>query len=100
MNGCFCCGPTESPLTEEHVWPKWVSKLLRGNYDADHFVHIRSAGSSTEGYWKSPHLQVTADALCDMCNNVWLSNFENQVIKQLASPLILGESTLIKPADQ
>lgn len=100
MNECFFCGPTERPLTEEHVWPKWVSKLLRGKYGSDHFVHIRSTGSSTEGCWKSPHLQITTDTLCDTCNNVWLSNFENQVIKPLVSPLALGESTPIKPADQ
>lgn len=99
MNECFFCGPTECPLTEEHVWPKWVSKLLQDKYGADHFVHIRSTGSSTKGYWKSPHLQVTIDSLCETCNNVWLSNFENQV-KPLISPLVLGESTLIKPADQ
>ncbi len=68
MNECFFCGPTERPLTDEHVWPKWVSKLLQDKYGADHFVHIRSTGSSTEGYWKSPHLQVTIDSLCETCS--------------------------------
>jgi hypothetical protein len=38
MNNCFFCGPTDNPLTEEHVWPKWVSKLLKGKYGSDHFV--------------------------------------------------------------
>ncbi len=32
MNICFFCGPTERPLTEEHVWPQWVSGLLLGKY--------------------------------------------------------------------
>lgn len=101
MNICLFCGPTERQLTEEHVWPKWVSALLRGKYGSVHFVHVRSTGSSTTGLWKSPNLQVTTKTVCDNCNNVWLSNFENQVIKPLVTPLILGDTpVLIKPADQ
>jgi hypothetical protein len=36
MNQCFFCGPTENKITEEHVWPFWVSELLRGKYGSDH----------------------------------------------------------------
>jgi hypothetical protein len=47
MNPCFFCGPTENKITEEHVWPLWMSELLRGKYGSDHFIHVRStAGSS------------------------------------------------------
>src|SRR5438128_242958 len=101
MNNCFFCGPTENPLTEEHVWPKWVSKLLFGQYDSDHFIHVRSEGDSTTGLWKSRYLQITTDTVCDRCNNVWLSNFENNAVKPLATPLIQGnQDVIIKPADQ
>jgi hypothetical protein len=81
------------------VWPKWVSKLLRGNYGSDHFVYICSTGDDTTGLWKSPHLQVITETVCDDCNNVWLSNFENTIIKPLATPLILGDETVIRPID-
>jgi hypothetical protein len=74
MNQCFVCGPTENKITEEHVWPFWVSELLRGKYGSDH---------------------------CDKCNNNWLSAFENNDIRPLATPLILGEWVdIIKPDDQ
>ncbi len=101
MHECFFCGLTERPLTEEHVWPIWVSKLLRRKYGSDHFVHIRSTGNNTSGLWKAPVLKVTTKSVCDKCNNDWLSGFENDVIKPIASPLILGEPIdIIKPADQ
>jgi hypothetical protein len=101
MNECFFCGPTANPLTEEHVWPKWVSKILFGQYNSDHFVHVRSEGDSTTGLWKSRYLQVTTDTVCDQCNNVWLSNFENNAVKPLATPLIEGnQDIIIKPAEQ
>ena len=101
MNECFFCGPTANPLTEEHVWPKWVSKILFGQYNSDHFVHVRSEGDNTTGLWKSRYLQVTTDTVCDQCNNVWLSNFENKAVKPLATPLIEGnQDVIIKPAEQ
>src|SRR5205814_1498305 len=101
MNQCFFCGPTENKITEEHVWPLWVSELLRGKYGSDHFIHVRSTGSETTGLWKSPNLKVTTETVCDRCNNNWLSAFENDDVRPLATPLILGERVdIIKPDDQ
>lgn len=101
MNECFFCGPTDNKLTEEHVWPIWVSKLLRGKYGSNHFVHVRSTGDKTTGLWRSPNLNVTTKTVCDQCNNVWLSRFENEDVKPLARPLIVGsEAVLLRPTDQ
>ena len=101
MNQCFFCGPTENKITAEHVWPLWVSELLRGKYGSDHFIHVRSTGSDTTGLWKSSNLKVTNKTVCDRCNNNWLSAFENDDIRPLATPLILGERVdIIKPDDQ
>ena len=90
MNWCFFCGPTDSPLTKEPVWPKWVSMLLLGQYNTDHFRHLRAAGDNTTANWRSRHLDVTTKTVCSDCNNEWLSIFENDQIKPLASPLIVG----------
>jgi hypothetical protein len=45
INECFFCGATENPLTEEHVWPQWVSRLLFGKYESTHFVNVRSTSA-------------------------------------------------------
>ena len=91
MNECFFCGTTDSPLTKEHVWPKWVSRLLQGRYNSDHFQHLRAVGDTTTANWRSPqYLDVTTATVCSGCNNEWLSIFENDQIKPLASPLIVG----------
>src|SRR5437773_2520690 len=101
MNECFFCGPTGNPLTEEHVWPQWVSRLLKGRYGSDHFVHIRSTGDDTTGLWKNANLDVTTETVCDKCNNVWLSDFENLEVKPIAEPLITNAgSYIITPAQQ
>lgn len=100
MNLCFFCGPTEEKITKEHVWPQWVSELLRGKYGSDHFIHIRSTDTESKAF-KSSILDFTANILCARCNNVWLSMFENDKVKPLAAPLILCEPVeIVRPDDQ
>ena len=101
MHECFFGGSTENPLTEEHLWPTWVSKLLKGKYGSDHFVHVRSTGDSTTGLWKSPDLKVTTDEICKRCNNEWLSVLENEQVEPIATPLILDQGgDVIELSDQ
>jgi hypothetical protein len=101
MNECFFCGPTESPLTEEHVWPRWVSRLLFGKYDSTHFINVRSTAESTTALRKSGSIDVTTKTVCAKCNNEWLSDFENRKIRPLAAPLITGiDDLVLSPDDQ
>ena len=44
---------------------------------------------------------MTTETVCDKCNNNWLSAFENDDIRPIATPLIVGERVdIIKPDDQ
>ena len=91
---CFFCGQTTGPLTNEHVWPEWVSKLLFercGPSDLAHFFrHVTATEDTTTPTGTSRKLDVTTRTVCRDCNCQWLSNFETR-IKPLASPLIAGE---------
>lgn len=101
VNICFFCGPTERRITEEHIWPLWVSRLLMGRYDSDHFRNLRSDASNTTANWKSKYLDTTSSTVCDRCNSVWLSQLENDVIKPFASALIAGDDvTILTPEQQ
>ena len=100
-NDCFFCGATESLLTEEHVWPQWISRLLAGRYDSTHFVNVRSTHETTTALRNAPQINVTTDGVCAPCNNEWLSDFENREIKPIATPLIAGsEKQVLRPEDQ
>src|SRR5205823_3786134 len=75
--------------------------LLFGKYDSTHFVNVRSTADDTTGLWKSRNIDVTTKTVCDECNNVWLSRFENNEIKPIATPLIAGnDSVVLMPANQ
>ena len=90
---CFFCGQAPRRLTEEHVWPKWVSRLLFGRYNSGHFRHLLATGGNTTANWTARYLDVTTRTVCSDCNSQWLSGFENR-IKSLASPLIVGEGVV------
>ena len=92
MNVCTFCGPTDRILTEEHIWPEWVSKMLRHpGYNVDHFRHLESVSDSTNGNWTGRYIDMTTKTLCDRCNNRWLSAFENDRVKPLAGPMLMGD---------
>ena len=92
QRSCFFCGPTKKPLTKEHVWPQWVSRLLFGRHGSDHFVHRRTVGNTVSN-WTSHDFDVTTRKVCSDCNGRWLSEFENR-IKAIASQLIVGDNAV------
>ena len=89
---CFLCGETNWPLTEEHIWTRWISGLLCGRKNSfdHHFRHVRTTGDTNTSKWTSRHLRVTTKTICSDCNCRWLSGFENRVAP-IVSPLIIGE---------
>ena len=91
---CFFCGQTRR-LTNEHVWPKWVSGRLCER--SAHFTHytrrVTATDDATIPTGTARYLNVTTHAVCRDCNGGWLSAFENQ-IKPLAAPLIVGDRTV------
>ena len=94
QRSCFFCGQTRR-LTNEHVWPKWVSGLLceRSGSFTHYTRRVTATGDATTPTGTSRYLNVTTKAVCRDCNGGWLSAFENQ-IKPLAAPLIVGERTV------
>ena len=95
MNTCYFCGLTDDRISRDHIWPKWVSRILlrigRGNV----VYHLQSNAESTIANWRSAIINVTAESLCEPCNKKWLGRFENEVVKPVAAPLIWGNDTII-----
>ena len=69
--------------------------MLLARYESDHFRHLRAVGDNTTANLKSRYLGVTTATVCSECNNEWLSIFENDQIKPLASGLIVGEDPVV-----
>jgi hypothetical protein len=60
MNEWFFCRPTNNPLTEEHVWPRWVSRLLFGKYNRRSRIDSKARKSA---HWqRGPHTRTRSGA--------------------------------------
>lgn len=101
MNICLFCGDTPEPLTEEDIWPRWVSRALRSPPFVDHFRHLRTEGPSTTSNWTARYIDVTTKAVCRPCNGEWLSTFENRDVSPIVrSMLFPGHRTSLSVAQQ
>jgi hypothetical protein len=85
---CAFCGATD--LTDEHVWPEWISRELgdRGGFTMP----------SPYGPRRVPSVNITTP-ICGTCNHRRLSVLENDV-RPLLAPLIRGEEQTLSLGEQ
>jgi hypothetical protein len=97
---CLFC--PRRATTNEHVWPKWVIKIIGPDanietwFGPDAIRKAWRAHGDRRGKFRS-HIQVKH--LCAPCNNGWLSRLENRA-KKIMSPLIEDWSIPLDPDDQ
>jgi hypothetical protein len=101
-NYCMFCGPTDNKITKEHVWPVWISELLKPLMEGNTFTTQRfKDGKTIEKQWDASEINIQAKALCDYCNNVWLGQeFEGAIIKPLLSDAIANGTSTTFTAEQ
>jgi hypothetical protein len=115
---CVFCGAT--PLSKEHIWSEWTYEILpkvKGS-------HVRGVSQSAKGNPKIKGLRyiknyqgevntIQVRAVCRSkskkggtnslgktgCNNGWM-NHQEEAVKPIASPLILGKSFTLGQKEQ
>lgn len=93
---CVFCGANE--VTDEHVWPDWISRFLNEEvlpdaefgklrYETDpSTLEKRQVGRT----WGGPQLDIKVKRVCEPCNNRWMSDIEKAAIPYL-KPMIRGD---------
>lgn len=89
---CVFCGAS-GPMTREHVWPDWLSRTGFSNEPT--VIESGSLNRLPAKLGPMRPLSTTVKAVCDKCNNGWMSRLE-QVIKPVLTPIISGQRTLIE----
>ncbi len=85
---CAFCGAADA--TDEHVFPKWVSRAL---------TKLAPLQMKTEfGPRALTQIEVTAP-VCEKCNTRWLSVLEKDA-QPILAPLIRGEERTVSPNEQ
>jgi hypothetical protein len=81
---CIFCGK-QRPLSDEHLFPEWTARLLGVRRVQ---VRGRKLNAPVRRWQKIGTFGQTANAVCTLCNNGWMSRLEN-VARPILSPMIL-----------
>jgi hypothetical protein len=95
-SSCAFCGSKE-PLTREHVFGQWVSKIGLNLSPVRHRAGPLNSLSRDMG--EQPPYRQTVKNFCAACNNGWMSRLE-AAAQRVLTPLILGGSGTIAVEDQ
>jgi len=100
---CAFCDSGEK-LTREHVIPQWLAEVLHDMEPGDPNPDWRSdywAGGMVERDRQHPISRPTVVVrhVCEACNTGWMGDLEARA-KPLIEPMVRGQRTTLKPADQ
>lgn len=93
---CAFCG-SAGPLTREHVFGQWVSKIGLDLTPMRH--HAGALNGLPRDMGEQPPFRQTVKRFCASCNNGWMSNLEGAA-QRVLTPLILDEPGTIAHEDQ
>ncbi|MDQ0923382.1 hypothetical protein QF038_001890 [Pseudarthrobacter sp. W1I19] len=95
-SSCAFCGSTQ-PLTREHVFGQWVSKIGLDLSPAMH--HAGALNGLPRDMGDQPPYRLQVKKFCAPCNNGWMSQLENAA-QRVLTPFILGKPGTIAVEDQ
>jgi hypothetical protein len=81
---CAFC-PNTANKSGEHIWSQWMDDLFPFK---KRFIHMHPVSRVR----RSVTLDWTVKAVCENCNNTWMSDIESKYAKPVMTPLILGHT--------
>lgn len=93
---CAFCG-SAGPLTREHLFGQWVSKIGLDLTPVQH--HAGPLNGLLRNMGQQPPYRQTVKEVCASCNNGWMSRLEG-IAGRALTPLILGQPQIIAAEDQ
>ncbi|MFN7915716.1 MAG: hypothetical protein U0Q55_10290 [Vicinamibacterales bacterium] len=97
---CLFCGEDNgTPLTKEHIWSAWMTPSIRQNWpdrldprEPPFTILARKQGRAAFEHVtrRSHEINEMPRCLCQHCNNVVLGRVENEFLKPLVEPMMLG----------
>ncbi len=88
---CIFCG--RSPVTNEHVIPRWVAALILKDPRAKNLprpIDHQLRGDTRLVTWRSDRIDVRAKCVCRDCNQGWMSRIEDDA-QAFIRPMIMGQ---------
>ena len=96
-DGCIFCGSL--PVTKEHLFPKWMLKLLRQKFSWKNAKRGFEGASGRQESRTNRPLEMVVKCVCKKCNSGWMSTMEATAQPALTQ-MLRGESIELDPAMQ
>lgn len=96
MKRCAFCPQDSKRLTGEHIWSAWVGRLFpRQEFQ---WVHTdpETQVSKTRKTWTADQ---TVNAVCNACNNGWMSDLESEASALLSDMIRDGTPKILSTSD-
>lgn len=93
---CIFCHRDGQPLTREHVYPDWLSKLFDPKLVGTNEV----LGDNLNRIWQGAVFQQKIKLVCAECNNGWMSDIEGSVKDLLTSLAFTHDGHTLNQEDQ
>lgn len=91
------CQRDDHKITKEHLFPDWLSKMY------DNSVTGINEGTNADGSvaysYTSKIFQQTVNSVCEVCNNGWMSQIENDA-KPILVKMLRGKSFVLDKKSQ
>lgn len=100
---CIFCKATDRKISKEHVFPKWLRKVVEGG-ERGPIEHSRSH-TKRDGEkvlhetWKDIPFNSQVKGPCEPCNNSWMEGIESET-RPILTPLLENKSRTLDPCDQ
>jgi hypothetical protein len=94
MRACLFCSSEHAKLSGEHIWDDWLFKNLppRG---VEHFRTTPEDPIGTK--WRSDRIDAKVKAVCESCNNGWMSELAGEAKLTLEGMIRQCRPTCILP---
>jgi hypothetical protein len=100
---CVFCKATDRKISKEHVWPKWLRKVIEGaeGPPSEHgrLIQARDGKTLWHETWKDIPINYQVAAPCKECNEGWMEAIEDET-RPILTPLIQHQEADLGPLEK
>jgi hypothetical protein len=102
-SACVFCKATDRKISKEHVWPKWLRKIVEGGHggpiEHSRIHETRDRKTVLNESWPDIPFNWQVKGPCEPCNTSWMEGIESET-RPVLTPLLEHENRTLDPSDQ
>jgi hypothetical protein len=84
---CVFCGATDHKMSNEHLWPQWVRRLLPTDTQKEAVTYNLDTEAGRQRSFSTTLFELKVKDVCKPCNEGWMSQYETNVQRWITGML-------------